>query len=122
DEFTWRLRWLHEHAPGPLRLSGGASAAMALSGNFGGAWLQNTWHETVDNGYTFGHGLPDEYSSTRAGFVPGVVLGLSWLPRPWLRLSAGFEGAAALGRTGLGQLILYDAIELESSPEGFRLA
>lgn len=122
DEFTWQLYWLRNWNQGPLIWTYGPSATLALSGNYGGADLQNTFHETVSDGYTFDHGLADEYAPNRTGLVLGGRAGPSWLPHPWLRLLVGTELGVALGGTGRSTLALYDALEIESSPKGFRIA
>lgn len=122
DEVTCELGWLQEHTGGPFVWTFGPTAALVLSGNYGGSKLQNYWHELLDNGYTFDEGLPNRYEPHRTGLVLGARGGPSWLPLPWLRLLVGAELAGALGGTGQSTIALYDAVEFESGGPPFRLA
>jgi len=121
DEMTFELGWLTEHPGGPFVWSFGPTLALVLSGNYGGAKLQNAWHGLLDNGYTFDTGLADRYAPHRTGVVFGARGGPSWLPLPWLRLLVGVEVSGAVGGTGQSLVALYDALELESGKPGFRL-
>lgn len=121
DEITFELCWLTDHALGPFQWTFGPSLALALSGNYGGAKLQDAWHELLDNGYTLEEGLPNDYAPHRTGVVLGGRGGPSWLPLPWLRLLVGAELAGALGGTGQSLIAVYDALEFEAGRPDFRL-
>jgi hypothetical protein len=121
DEVTFELGWLTERGTGPVVWTFGPTLGLVLSGNYGGSELQNTWHELLDNGYTFDAGLADGYAPHRTGVVLGGRGGPSWLPLPWLRLLVGVELAGAIGGTGQSNVTVYDALEFESGSPGFRL-
>lgn len=121
DELTFELGWLTERGAAPFVWTFGPVLSLVLSGNYGGSKLQNTWHELVDNGYTFDAGLANAYAPHRTGVVLGGRGGPSWLPLPWLRLLVGVELAGAVGGTGRSIVAVYDALELESGSSGFRL-
>jgi len=121
DEVTFELGWLTERTGGPFVWTFGPTLGLVLSGNYGGAKLQNAWHELIDNGYTLGNGLPNRYAPQRTGLLVGARGGPSWLPLPWLRLLVGVEATGAIGATGQSLIALYDALEFESGSAGFRL-
>lgn len=121
DELSFELGWLTEQDGGPFVWTFGPSLALVLSGNYGGAELQNTWHDLLDNGYTFDAGLANDYAPQRTGVVLGARGGPSWQPLPWLRLLVGVELAGAVGGTGQSLIAVYDALEFESGTPGFRL-
>jgi hypothetical protein len=121
DELTFELGWLTERIWGPFRWSFGPSFALALSGNYGGAKLQNAWHHLIGNGYTFENGLANDYAPYRSGVVFGGRGGPSWLVIPGVRVLAGVDLRGALGETGRSLVGFYDALEVESGKEQFRL-
>ncbi len=122
DEMTFDLRWLLERPWGPLSWVFGPTLGLALSGNYGGAKLQDAWHRTLDNGYTLGSGLPNGYGPHRTGVVIGARGGPSWLATPWLRVLVGGELQGAVGGTGRSLVALYDAVEVEPRNHGLRFA
>ncbi len=122
DEFSWKLSWLSERRQGPFIWTFGPSARLVLTGDYLGGRVQNAWHEHLGNGFTFENGLPNRYAPYHTGLVVGGRAGPSWLPLPWLRLLVGTELLAALGGTGRSVVALYDSFEVESAPDGVRLA
>jgi len=120
DELSCRLLWLHRFEFGTFSAILGPSFTLAASGNYGGAKLQNSWHRAIDDGYTFGQGLADQYPDYGFGAGPGAVLGLSWSPVWWFGLALGSELVLAFGPTGRSQAALYDAVEFTSNDHGFR--
>lgn len=121
DEMTAVTRWLTERDTGPIVWTFGPALGLALSGNYGGAKLQDAWHRWLGNGFTLDNGLPNQYAPHRTGALVGARGGPSWLPYPWLRLVLGSELQAGWGGTGRSMVAFYDALEFESGHPSFRL-
>lgn len=101
DEVQVLLGDRFEQARGALLLYVTPDAGLALSGNYGGAVLQNSFHTLpFIKGRRIGDGLQTSYAGSRAGLVVGGEAGAVWQVHPMLAFHGALAAELAIGETG----------------------